>query len=333
MKIKFFTEGGKNIGFGHINRCLSLAQAFSELNDECEFYISGDNSILYMIKDFDVNINDLNSDQKNILQKINPEDIIVIDSYKAPQSLINNIAKINNNLVFFDDYNRINYPVGIVINGALNAESIYSNRNPKLKYLLGGKFQTIRKEFWNVKILKKNSNINNVLTTFGGDDSRNLTPRVMEFLNEHDSNITKNVIVGSSFTNTEIIEKSGDSNTKLIFNPKVDQIIQLMLEADLAICGAGQTLYELARTKTPSLFVGIAENQKNNIKSWSNFPYFSFVGWWNSDDIIGRLHQSFIKFDKYFKQIAEDINSSDFLINGSGSKNIVKEVLSYVRTK
>jgi len=106
-----------------------------------------------------------------------------------------------------------------------------------------------------------------------------------------------------------------------------------MLEADLAICGAGQTLYELARTKTPTVFIGIAENQKNNIKSWANFPYFSFAGWWNTKDIIGRLHKSFIKFDDNFEQIAEEIYSSDFIIDGSGSKNIVEEVLSYVRTK
>ena len=77
----------------------------------------------------------------------------------------------------------------------------------------------------------------------------------------------------------------------------------------------------------------IIENQKNNIKSWSNFAYFRFVGWWNNNDIIGRLHQSFIIFDDNFEQIAEEIYSSNFIIDGSGSKNIVEEVLSYVRTK
>ncbi len=30
MKVFIITEGGKNIGFGHINRCLSLYQAFEE---------------------------------------------------------------------------------------------------------------------------------------------------------------------------------------------------------------------------------------------------------------------------------------------------------------
>ena len=30
MKVFIITEGGKNIGFGHITRCLSLYQAFEE---------------------------------------------------------------------------------------------------------------------------------------------------------------------------------------------------------------------------------------------------------------------------------------------------------------
>src|SRR5210317_1034174 len=128
MKIKFYTEGGKNIGFGHINRCLSLAQAFTELKHECEFTIFGDNSIKNIVTNFDVNITDWIFNQANISLGIDPKDILVIDSYNAPIELINQIVKLNNNLIFFDDYNRINYPLGLLINGALNAEDIYSKR-------------------------------------------------------------------------------------------------------------------------------------------------------------------------------------------------------------
>ena len=53
MKIRFFTEGGKNIGFGHIHRCLSLGQAFKTFGYDCQFYISGDESVKNLINDFD----------------------------------------------------------------------------------------------------------------------------------------------------------------------------------------------------------------------------------------------------------------------------------------
>lgn len=333
MKIKFFTEGGKNIGYGHIIRCLSLAQAFKDSDYNCEFFISGDDSILNIIPDFKVSFKDWTSNPEFMYQNISPEDILIFDSYKAPQSLIDDNSKINKNLIFFDDYSRIDYPIGVLINGALNAESIYSKKNPNIEYLLGGKYQTLRKEFWNVDLIKKNNSINNVLITFGGDDSRNLTPQVIKILNEYNPGIKKNVIIGKSFSNLDSINNLMNENTKLIFAPSANQICELMKESDIAICGAGQTLYELARTKTPVLFIGIAENQKYNIQSWSDYPYFNFAGWWNRDNIIGRLRESFIKFDENFKQIAENIYSADLIIDGNGSKNIVEKILSYVRTK
>ena len=38
MKVFIITEGGKNIGFGHITRCLSLYQALKE-KVELEFIV------------------------------------------------------------------------------------------------------------------------------------------------------------------------------------------------------------------------------------------------------------------------------------------------------
>ena len=331
MKIKFYTEGGKNIGFGHINRCLSLAQAFDELNYKCEFTIMGDASIQNLITYFKVKIFDWISNQEHLFEELSKNDVVVIDSYKAPAILINEFSKLNKNLLFFDDYNRINYPAGYIINGALNAEQIYEVKSENIIYYLGPDYQTLRSEFWNVGINKKQSSIKNILITFGGDDSRNLTPMVINLLNEYNPDLIKTVIVGNSFTSIEQIDLLKSEKTEIVFNPTANKICELMSNSDLAICGAGQTLYELARVKTPVLFIGIAENQENNIKSWIDYPYFNFVGWWNSDDIIGRLRESFIQFDNNFKNIAGSIYSSKLIIDGQGSKRIVEKVMSYVR--
>jgi len=42
MKVFIITEGGKNIGFGHITRCLSLYQAFEEKEIIPEFILNSD---------------------------------------------------------------------------------------------------------------------------------------------------------------------------------------------------------------------------------------------------------------------------------------------------
>jgi UDP-2,4-diacetamido-2,4,6-trideoxy-beta-L-altropyranose hydrolase len=331
MKIKFFTEGGKNIGFGHINRCLSLAQAFQELSFKCEFNIIGDDSIKSLIIDFKLSITDWISNPEFLYNNISIDDIIVIDSYKAPELLLTNIAKTNKNLIFFDDFNRVSYPTGFIVNGALNAEDLFKKRNEKSKYLLGPQFQTLRKEFWNVVPSKKRYTIEHILITFGGNDLRNLSPIVINFLKENYPDLIKTVIIGNSFTNIKQINSLKSEKNRIVINPNTKEICELMVRSDLAICGAGQTLCELARVKTPALFFGIADNQENNIKSWSNIPNFNFVGWWNNEDIIGNFRESFKQFESNFKNIAESIYSADLIINGQGSKKIVEEVMSYVR--
>ena len=40
MKVFIITEGSKNIGFGHITRCISLYQAFEERGIIPEFIIN-----------------------------------------------------------------------------------------------------------------------------------------------------------------------------------------------------------------------------------------------------------------------------------------------------
>ncbi len=44
---------------------------------------------------------------------------------------------------------------------------------------------------------------------------------------------------------------------------------ELMLAADLAVCGAGMTLYELAATGTPAITVCMADNQRPNADAFA----------------------------------------------------------------
>lgn len=49
MKVFIITEGGKNIGFGHITRCLSLYQAFKEKEIIPELILNSDDNIEYLL--------------------------------------------------------------------------------------------------------------------------------------------------------------------------------------------------------------------------------------------------------------------------------------------
>ncbi len=103
MKIVFRTNGGENIGLGHIYRCLSLAKAIKNENkrtkkDDIEItFISNKESIELIQKN---NYKFINSDKFNkediqTIKNQNP-DIIIFDSYLADDEYLKQLKKLQN---------------------------------------------------------------------------------------------------------------------------------------------------------------------------------------------------------------------------------------------
>ncbi len=79
--------------------------------------------------------------------------------------------------------------------------------------------------------------------------------------------MTKYVVMGVPFENTREIAAVMDGHTRLIESPDDYGMRDVMLSSDVAISAGGQTLYELARTGTPTVAVSVADNQKKNVEA------------------------------------------------------------------
>lgn len=74
------------------------------------------------------------------------------------------------------------------------------------------------------------------------------------------------VVLGPFFQNNAAIEQEAarsDAHVNLHFAP--EDMRTLMLTADIAITGGGQTTYELAAANTPALAICVASNQRGNL--------------------------------------------------------------------
>jgi len=258
-----FTEAGKNYGYGHLTRCLALAQGFKKRGVESTFYIRGNHDVGKFLSGFIWYSKDW------LINQIDTQGhIVIIDSYYADEFFCNKIYQTANKVIFFDDYNRINYPGGLVLNSVLNADRLLYSENQSITYLLGSKYHPFRQEFWEAKQKEIKSKVEKILITFGGSDMTNETPQILKMLTLKYPDIKKHVIIGSGFSNIHEIETESDKNTILIYSPNAEQMKTEMQDCDLAISAAGQTTYELARIGTPSLIKKIAENQDCVINSW-----------------------------------------------------------------
>ena len=88
MKVKIFTEGGSEIGLGHISRCSALYDEVSSRGIEVEMYVYGDIGRLYLLDSR--NVSTVNWLSEAFLgENIRRTDYCIIDSYLATEDLLN----------------------------------------------------------------------------------------------------------------------------------------------------------------------------------------------------------------------------------------------------
>lgn len=324
MKIYIFTEGGNTMGFGHISRCVSLYQAFLSKGYAPTFIANTDNSTKKILAG--VNYKILNwAAEEEFLKTLTNQDIAIIDSYATPESIYTKISNLVKLAVYFDDYNRINYPKGIIINSALN---IKKTKYPKkdLICLLGNSFIALRQIFWNIPKKKIKQNIETVLITFGGSDNNNLTPKVLKFLTQKYPFIKKIVIVGKSFTNINEIKLLKDKKTSILESPSIEKIQIAMVNADVAISAGGQTINELARNGVPTLAFISNQSERNYILGWQKAGFAINFGS-HTNINIKKLGSYFNKLeDKSEREQRSMIGQK--MCDGKGAQRIISKIIN-----
>lgn len=327
MKVYIFTEGDSKKGFGHVSRCLAISQAFEEKGIKPQFIINGNRSVAAILGRRKFVLSCWPQDYGKFLKK--KPDIAVVDSYFAKKDFYFELADNTGIGIYVDDYKRLRYPQGIVVNGAVLAENL---NYPKTKggiYLLGYRYAYLRREFWKAASIKVKTEVKNILIVMGGSDYANLTPRVLRLLNKVFPKLGKTVIVGRGFKNRESIRKSSGGGTQLVYFPDAKGIKKAMLASDIAISAAGQTLYELARLGVPTVSVGVARNQLTNILGWNKLGFTEYAGWHNDRKLPDAIAKSVMSLWPYSIRKQRSLLGSR-IIDGQGSRNIVKEVLARV---
>ena len=327
MKVLILTEGSSDIGFGHITRCLSIYQAFKERGIYSKLLINGDSSVEVLLKNTEYEIVNWIEEKNNLKKYLPNAQIIFIDSYIAEKVDYEDIVKQAKLGVYYDDYNRLEYPCGIVVNGNLYGRKLKYPQKKCVKYLLGPQYLPLRRDFWEIPEKKIKAAIKEILITFGGDDIRNLTPKVLETLSRKFPKWKKRVVIGKGFKNLTEIKKNADKMTELIYYPDGNIMKKLMIECDIAISAGGQTLYELARIGLPTVVVLVAENQKENIKGMVEAGFIEYAGEWDSPILMKNITKKIKILENYLER-KKRVMIGRNLVDGQGSKRIVKEILT-----
>jgi len=326
MRVLIVTEGGKKIGLGHIARCMSLYQAFKKEGIRPSFVVNGDKTAGNVLAGHDYIVFNWLRDKRRLFNIAKDSDIAVIDSYLADAGIYKEVAGLAKTAVYLDDNMRIDYPRGIVVNGTVFAKLMRCPKSDGVEYLLGSRYIPLRKEFWDVPAKPIRADIKSIIVTFGGTDGKNMTPKILSFLNSRYPEIIKNVIVGAGFKNNKEIERLKDEKVNLIYRPDAKAMRATMLKSDIAVSAAGQTLYELARIGVPTIAVCVADNQERSLAAWRKTGFIEYAGWHNERTITSSILKNIVKLLPLKKR--RKMNEvGRRLVDGKGAQRIVEKIL------
>jgi len=180
IKILFRTAGGKarkkELGLGHIYRCINLASEFKK------------NRVFFLIEDYGgvkqiiekngfknhviiKNGVSLNNDIKSTIKVIeeNKIDILIIDNFHLKKEYAKKLKKIVK-VVVITDLENIEFEADLLVNGFVGFKNGIIKNKYKTKCLLGPKYQILNKNF--SKKIISNKEKYKLLVTLGGLDEK-----------------------------------------------------------------------------------------------------------------------------------------------------------------
>ena len=244
-------DGGGSIGFGHLMRCLEIKNTWNHGNARLLGYmeagLSSPNGAVFF---------DWLSYPENLSKFSSGNSIVLVDSYRPNEDYFRLLKSLFKFVVVFDDYNRISYPVDLVICPGVYGKDIdYSSQTA---ISLGGeKYVIIRSEILSVKQTKTCNNIKSVLVTLGCVDYK-LYQSVINLL----ESMSYQAIVVTG--NEEAVKKIVANTSRIYGRLEPLAMAKIMASADLAIASSGQTLNELAYLGVPTFAIRTGIDQQGN---------------------------------------------------------------------
>jgi UDP-2,4-diacetamido-2,4,6-trideoxy-beta-L-altropyranose hydrolase len=286
-RILFRTGAGPQVGFGHLRRCLSLADAFVHYGAQCRFVCHGSAENIRIIE---------RSGHAAIVLKAepnSPEDLretsAAVASFGAGAAVVDDycveyfggLSKTGAAIVALDDLATRSFAAcDVVVSSGAHAGTLPYPRASNTLFLLGPVYVPLRPEVWDVAPRQIAGDVRHVLVTLGGADPVNVGPVLLSALDAIAADFAITFVSGPFAHNQAQVKRlaTGAQHRVEVLDAPAD-LVKLMRAADLAICAAGQTIYELAALGTPAIAIVVVENQVQHAAAFAEQNVIESFAW------------------------------------------------------
>lgn len=300
-------DADPQIGFGHVMRCLALAQAWQDRGDSVTFvaHESLPGALRQRLSDEHMNLRIISEragwldDAQALISAARETNapVIVVDGYQFGSNYQQWIKAAGIPLLVLDDNADADmYDADWVLNQNPHAaRAMYAHHADTTQFLLGTRYALLRREFWRWRgrIYVRPLAGRKVLVTMGGTDPQKLTGGVinrLERIEAHDLDVV--IVVSADNPDLPSLQAAVNrSRHTMRLQTNLTDMAPLMDWADLAISAAGSTLWELALMGVPTCAIITAKNQQAGAEAFAASGAIKLLDADFSPDVIRRLLQ------------------------------------------
>ena len=340
MNLLIRADANHKIGNGHVMRCIALAQTWKDRGGSVTFLSCCDsNSLRQRIVDEGFEFIRIEkscpepADIDMVLKKISAISQqksngtwFVLDGYHFNSKYQRAIREAGHRLLVIDDTAHLDYYFAdIILNQNIGAVQSKYSCSPQTRLLLGNQYVLLRSEFMARKEGKRQipERVRHVLVTLGGSDPQNLTLQIVNVLKKFDiSDIEVKIVAGASNLHTDSLKAAvSDKSATMNVLDNVNNMANLMAEADVAVSAGGSTCWELAYMGVPAIVVVLAENQCSNAEHLAKAGFAINHGkGLLTDTTLKKSLERIIFSDGLWAQMAR---KGQALIDGKGRERVV----------
>jgi len=287
-------DASKPMGMGHIMRYLSLAEAWQDSGGLPIFAttMQGEQADSFFkqqgieaVKLSVVPGSPEDAEQTAKLAHERNVQWIVVDGYQFNSTYQKILKKEELSILLIDDIaDGQHYYADLVLNTGISAqENLYPDRETGTRLLLGPRYVLLRREFLKHKRPERKieNPLNKIFVTLGGSAPENIILKVIEGLRQlKNPALQVKVLAGQLNTNlaniVHAIQRAGNHFEIVSAGTPVSE---LMAWCEVAVSGAGITIWELAFMGVPSVLLVLADNQRSNAQNLGDLNAAVNLGW------------------------------------------------------
>lgn len=272
-------DAGKEIGTGHVMRCLSIASALQERGQEVLFVLADEEAagLLTARKQAYTVLHTTYSRMEEELSFLLPmleekrPDLLLVDSYFVTPYYLEQVGNYTKT-AYVDDTFLFPYPVDVVINYNIYGEGLpYEEKAlPRNKeFLLGCDYVPLREEFREV-FYPVREKAEKALITTGGSDKYNLAGQILKYAlaDVCAGKMEYHVISGALNSNLQKLHAIAAGHANVHIHQNVSNMSELMKQCDIAVTAGGSTMYELCAVGVPIICFSFVDNQEKIVETF-----------------------------------------------------------------